>query len=274
MPDGAVDALADTGRALLSRLRRSRRARRAGEIDAAGAVRERVALLAGMTEERVEQVRNSQDVTPDARTFVRTLRRLGFYVGVVSGGFTVFTDRLVDELGLDFAAANELEIVDGVVTGGVIEPIMDRAGRADALRRFADKFGVPLSQTVAVGEGAGDIDMLETAGLGIAFNAKSASRAATDESATVAAPGHRAVRARDEPRRDRRRCRRSAALAVARPAQGADAGEQETAQREVEPDRRVLEEGRVRRAVGELDGEERHRDRGRGQYGAQGPQRP
>ena len=141
---------------------------------------------------------------PEARTFVRTLRRLGYYVGVVSGSFTAFTDRFVDELGLDFAAANELEIVDGVLTGRVLEPIMDRAGKADALRRFADKFGVPLSQTVAVGDGANDIDMLETAGLSIAFNAKPALRAAADTIGEPAVPGQRAVRARDHPRRDRR----------------------------------------------------------------------
>jgi phosphoserine phosphatase len=88
------------------------------------------------------------------------LRRLGYSVGVVSGGFTLFTDRFVRELELDFAAANELEIENGVVTGRICGPIVDRAGKADALRRFAQEYGVPLSQTVAVGDGANDIDML------------------------------------------------------------------------------------------------------------------
>jgi phosphoserine phosphatase len=157
----------------------------AGELDFAASLRERVALLTGLPEHRLERVRDSLRLTPGARTFVRTLRRLGYYVGVVSGGFTTFTSRFVQELGLDFAAANELEVVDGVLTGRVLEPIMDRAGKADALRRFADKYGVPLSQTVAVGDGANDIDMLEAAGLGIAFNAKSALRAAADTSVNL-----------------------------------------------------------------------------------------
>lgn len=154
----------------------------AGELDFAESLRERVALLAGLANSEVEDVRSGLQLTPGARTFVRTLRRLGYYVGVVSGGFSVFTDRFVDELELDFAAANELEILDGAVTGRVLGAIVDRAGKADALRRFADAFGVPLNQTVAVGDGANDIDMLEAAGLGIAFNAKSALRAAADTS--------------------------------------------------------------------------------------------
>jgi phosphoserine phosphatase len=104
---------------------------------------------------------------------------------VVSGGFTFVTDHFVDELDLDFAAANQLEVVAGVVTGRVIGPLVDRAGKAAALARFADEFGVPLSQTVAVGDGANDIDMLEAAGLGVAFNAKSALRAAADTSVNL-----------------------------------------------------------------------------------------
>jgi phosphoserine phosphatase len=156
-----------------------------GDLDFAQSLHERVALLAGLPESKVDEARAALQLTPGARTFVRTLRRLGYYVGVVSGGFTTFTDRFVDELGLDFAAANELEIVDGVVTGRVLGTIIDRAGKADALRRFADAFGVPLSQTVAVGDGANDIDMLEAAGLGIAFNAKSALRAAADTSVNL-----------------------------------------------------------------------------------------
>lgn len=152
----------------------------AGGLEFAESLRARVALLAGLTVADLAAVRDRLRLTPGARTFVRTLRRLGYQVGVVSGGFTYFTDRFVAELGLDFAAANELEIVDGVVTGRVLGPIVDRAGKADALERFAAQFGVPLSQTVAVGDGANDIDMLERAGLGVAFNAKSALRDAAD----------------------------------------------------------------------------------------------
>jgi phosphoserine phosphatase len=173
IPAAAVDALAGHAGVADQAAEIGARAE-AGELDAAAAVRERVALLAGLDEDRIDEVREALQLSPEARTFVRTLRRLGYYVGVVSSSFTVFTNRVVDELGLDFAAANELEIVDGALTGGVLDPIMDRAGRGDALRRFADKFGVPLSQTVAVGDGTDDIDMLETAGLGIAFTAKAA----------------------------------------------------------------------------------------------------
>ncbi len=157
----------------------------AGEVEFAESLRSRVALLAGLPASTVEEVRDALELTPGARTFVRTLHRLGFQVGVVSGGFTIFTDRFVAELELDFAAANELEIVDGHVTGRVLGPVIDRAGKAEALIRFALQFGVPMSQTVAVGDGANDIDMLKAAGLGIAFNAKSALRAAADTSLNV-----------------------------------------------------------------------------------------
>ena len=156
-----------------------------GELDFAESLRERVKLLAGLSRSDVEAVRDSLTLTPGARTFVRTLRRLGFHVGLVSGSFTVLIERFLDELGLEFAAANELEIVDDVVTGNVLGPIVDRAGKAAALRRFAEQYGVPMSQTVAVGDGANDIDMLEAAGLGIAFNAKAALRAAADTSVNL-----------------------------------------------------------------------------------------
>jgi phosphoserine phosphatase len=157
----------------------------AGELDFAESLRQRVGLLAGLPLHEVRAARDALRLTPGARTFVRTLRRLGFSVGVVSGGFTVFTDRFVDELGLDFVAANELETADGALTGRVVGELVDRAGKAAALRRFAEQFAVPLSQTVAVGDGANDIDMLETAGLGIAFNAKAALRAAADASVNL-----------------------------------------------------------------------------------------
>jgi len=152
----------------------------AGELDFAASLRSRVALLAGLPVRELEAVRDELRLTPGARTFVRTLHRLGYHVGVVSGGFTFFTDRFVAELELDFAAANVLEIVDGALTGRIEGPVLDRAGKAAALARFAEEFGVPLAQTVAVGDGANDIDMLEAAGLGVAFNAKSALRAAAD----------------------------------------------------------------------------------------------
>ncbi|MEU2082023.1 phosphoserine phosphatase SerB [Streptomyces albus] len=143
-----------------------------GELDFEQSLHERVALLAGLDESVVEKVRAQVRLTPGARTLVRTLKRLGYQVGVVSGGFTQVTDALQEELGLDFASANTLEIIDGRLTGRVTGEIVDRAGKARLLRRFAAEAGVPLAQTVAIGDGANDLDMLNTAGLGVAFNAK------------------------------------------------------------------------------------------------------
>ncbi|MFL6144726.1 MAG: phosphoserine phosphatase SerB [Labedaea sp.] len=145
-----------------------------GELDFAEALEQRVAVLAGVPESVLDEVARSLPLTPGARTTIRTLKRLGFRCGVVSGGFTRVIDHLVRDLGLDFSAANELEIEDGRLTGRVVGEIVDRPGKAAALRRFAEKFGVPLAQCVAIGDGANDIDMLSTAGLGVAFNAKPA----------------------------------------------------------------------------------------------------
>ncbi|MBN1091905.1 phosphoserine phosphatase SerB [Blastococcus sp. TML/M2B] len=144
-----------------------------GELDFAESLRKRVAVLAGLPVEVLDEVREHLVLTPGARTLIRTLQRLGFRCGIVgSGGFTQITDPLAESLGLDFAAANTLEVVDGKLTGGLVGEIVDRAGKARALARFAAEHGIPLDQTVAVGDGANDLDMLNTAGLGIAFNAK------------------------------------------------------------------------------------------------------
>ncbi|MEU5837442.1 phosphoserine phosphatase SerB [Streptomyces diacarni] len=143
-----------------------------GELDFEQSLHARVALLAGLDASVVDKVREQVRLTPGARTLVRTLKRLGYQVGVVSGGFTQVTDALREELGLDFASANTLEIVDGRLTGRVTGEIVDRAGKARLLRRFAAEAGLPLAQTVAIGDGANDLDMLNTAGLGVAFNAK------------------------------------------------------------------------------------------------------
>ena len=143
-----------------------------GELDFAESLRARVAALEGLPVEVLDEVREHLVLTPGARTLIRTLQRLGFRCGIVSGGFTQITDRLAETLGLDFAAANTLEVADGKLTGGLVGDIVDRAGKARALARFAAAYGIPLEQTVAVGDGANDLDMLNTAGLGIAFNAK------------------------------------------------------------------------------------------------------
>lgn len=153
-----------------------------GELDFAESLHHRVSTLAGLPASVVDEVAAQIELTPGARTTVRTLRRLGFKCGVVSGGFRQVIEPLAAELQLDFVAANELEIVDGKLTGRVIGPVVDRAGKADSLREFAAQAGVPLEQTVAVGDGANDIDMLSTAGLGVAFNAKPALREVADAS--------------------------------------------------------------------------------------------
>ncbi|MGP3988163.1 phosphoserine phosphatase SerB [Streptomyces sp. 3N207] len=156
-----------------------------GELDFEESLHARVELLAGLDVSVVDKVREEVRLTPGARTLVRTLKRLGFQVGVVSGGFTQVTDALREELGLDFASANTLEIVDGKLTGRVTGEIVDRAGKARLLRRFADEAGVPLAQTVAIGDGANDLDMLNTAGLGVAFNAKPLVREAAHTAVNV-----------------------------------------------------------------------------------------
>lgn len=155
-----------------------------GELDFTQSLRRRVALLAGLPASVLTEVTKSLELMPGARTTVRTLKRLGFRCGAVSGGFTQIVRPLAEDLGLDFCTANELEILDGKLTGQVIGPVVDRSGKADALRRAAVHFGVPLGQCVAVGDGANDIDMLTTAGLGVAFNAKPALREVADTAIT------------------------------------------------------------------------------------------
>lgn len=156
-----------------------------GELDFEESLHARVALLAGLDASVVDKVRAEVRLTPGARTLVRTLKRLGYQVGVVSGGFTQVTDDLRERLGLDFAAANTLEVEDGRLTGRVTGEIVDRAGKARLLRRFAEQAGVPLSQTVAIGDGANDLDMLNAAGLGVAFNAKPTVRQAAHTAVNV-----------------------------------------------------------------------------------------
>lgn len=153
-----------------------------GELDFAESLNRRVATLAGLPAEVLEEVGEQIELTPGARTTIRTLRRLGFHCGIVSGGFRQVIEPLAHELEMDFVAANQLEIVDGKLTGRVIGTIIDRAGKAKALRDFAQQAGVPMEQTVAVGDGANDIDMLAAAGLGVAFNAKPALREVADAS--------------------------------------------------------------------------------------------
>lgn len=156
-----------------------------GELDFEESLRRRVALLEGLAAVELDQVYDALVLAPGARTLVRTLRRLGYRFAIVSGGFTQVTDRIAEDLGIDFAAANELEIVDGLLTGRITGSIVDRAGKADALRRFAERAGVSEAATIAIGDGANDLDMLAAAGLGIAFNAKPIVQQAADTAVNV-----------------------------------------------------------------------------------------
>ena len=153
-----------------------------GELDFAESLEQRVATLKGLPAKVIDEVAAQLELMPGARTTIRTLRRLGYRCGAVSGGFRRIIEPLAEDLQLDYVAANELEIVDGVLTGRVVGEIVDRPGKAAALREFAQEFGIPMEQTVAVGDGANDIDMLAAAGLGIAFNAKPALREVADAS--------------------------------------------------------------------------------------------
>lgn len=166
-----IDALAaKAGRA--SEVAAITAAAMAGEVEFGESLRRRVSLLEGLPASALDDVYDDLVLTPGARTLVRTLKAMGFRCGIVSGGFTHITDRLVTRLDLDFSAANTLEVSNGELTGQLVGELLDRRGKALALKRFAAQYGIPLSQTVAVGDGANDIDMLAAAGLGIAFNAK------------------------------------------------------------------------------------------------------
>ncbi len=157
----------------------------AGELDFEQSLRARVALLAGAEVDALDRAAARVRLTPGARTLVGTLRRLGYTVALVSGGFDHVVTPIATLLGIDHAVANRLEVVDGRLTGGLVGPILDRAGKARELRRIAELERIPLEQTVAIGDGANDLDMIAAAGLGVAFNAKPVVRAAADTSLNV-----------------------------------------------------------------------------------------
>ena len=156
-----------------------------GELDFEESLRERVSLLKGIDAAALDEVYDALVLAPGARTMVRVLRRLGYRFALVSGGFSQITDRLAEDLGIHYARANELEIVDGRLTGRILGDVVDRAGKAAALREFADAVGVPMDAVIAIGDGANDLDMLGAAGLGIAFNAKPVVREAADTAVNV-----------------------------------------------------------------------------------------
>jgi len=156
-----------------------------GDLDFEQSLRARVRLLAGLDASVIDKVYDSIVVNPGARTLVRVLRRLGYRFAIVSGGFSQITDRLAEDLGIHRARANTLEIVDGKLTGNVVGEVVDRAGKAQALREFAADLGVPVAATIAIGDGANDLDMLEAAGLGIAYNARPVVREMADTALNV-----------------------------------------------------------------------------------------
>jgi phosphoserine phosphatase len=157
----------------------------AGQVDFEESLRARVARLEGVPASALDAVYDELVLSPGARTMVRTLRRLGYRFALVSGGFSQITDRLAEDLGIHYSRANELEVVDGVLTGRIVGDVVDRAGKAHALKEFADAVGVPLEAVIAIGDGANDLDMLNAAGLGIAFNAKAVVQEAADTTVNV-----------------------------------------------------------------------------------------
>lgn len=182
--DEVIDLLADEAGVMPQVADITRRAM-AGELDFEQSLRERVALLAGLPAEALDRVRDRIVLSPGARTFCRTLNRLGYRIALVSGGFTEIIGPIAAELGVSDVRANTLEMSDGVLTGRVVGPVVDRMGKRTALEAFARQYAIPTRRTIAIGDGANDIDMLEAAGLGIAFNAKPAAQAAADTALNV-----------------------------------------------------------------------------------------
>ncbi len=182
--DEVIDLLAEEA-GVGDEVRRITDAAMAGAADFTEALRRRVALLAGLDEARLAAVAERITLTPGARTFARTLRRLGYKTAIVSGGFDIFAERVRAELGLDAAFANRLVVRDGRVTGELDGEIIDGPAKARLLAEVAAQEGIPIEQTVAVGDGSNDLAMLSRAGLGIAFNAKPVVDAAADTTLKV-----------------------------------------------------------------------------------------
>ena len=151
-----------------------------GELDFAQSLVARVALLQGLSEDSFVQVQQEITLTDGAAELVTLLHQKGHCVSLVSGGFTNILQPMVDAMKIDFYRANTLQVIDGKLTGKLLGAIIDRAAKADALREFATACGVDLSNTVAIGDGANDLDMMGIAGVSIAFNAKPIVEAAAD----------------------------------------------------------------------------------------------
>jgi len=157
----------------------------AGEIDFEQSLRQRLKLLEGLDEDALARVSKRITYTKGARTFVRTLKRLGLVTVIVSAGFTRFADDLAAELGIDYSLSNTLDIKEGRLTGAITGALVDGPRKAQFLKEVAEAERIPLGQVVAVGDGANDLDMLAAAGLGIAFNAKPVVQASADTALSV-----------------------------------------------------------------------------------------
>jgi phosphoserine phosphatase len=143
-----------------------------GELDFEQSLRARVALLKGLPESVIGEVQKEISLTDGAQELVTTLHDRGHSVSIVSGGFLDIIEPMIKAMSIKYYKANKLEIVAGVLTGGLIGPIIDRAAKGEALKEFASASGVASENTVAIGDGANDLDMMAAAGLSIAFNAK------------------------------------------------------------------------------------------------------
>lgn len=156
-----------------------------GELDFAQSLHARVAVLAGLPADVVHSVRDEVKLSLGAADLVAAFKAAGHVVAVVSGGFNQILEPIAADLGLDYWQANELEIVDGALTGKVLGAVVDRAAKEKYLREWAAAKGIPLEHTIAVGDGANDLDMLGAAGIGVAFNAKPAVRAVADAALNI-----------------------------------------------------------------------------------------
>ena len=143
-----------------------------GELDFEAALKERVALFAGLPRATLQEFATRMSLMPGAATLLATMRANGAYCALVSGGFTIFTEIIKDLIGFDEHQANVLEFEDDRLTGRVREPILGRAAKRSALERLAGQLAIPLDQSICVGDGANDLDMLKAAGLGVAYRAK------------------------------------------------------------------------------------------------------
>jgi phosphoserine phosphatase len=156
-----------------------------GELDFAQSLHARVAVLAGLPAAVVESVRAEVKLSEGAAELVSAFKAAGHVVAVVSGGFNQILRPIAEDLGLDYWIANELEIVDGALTGKVLGAVIDRAAKEKYLREWAAAEGIAMEHTIAVGDGANDLDMLGAAGIGVAFNAKPAVRAVADSAVNM-----------------------------------------------------------------------------------------